>query len=144
ADEAGADIAAPLRELARSPHVVAIGETGLDYHRLPSRELRSPDPTWLADMPLNDPLEAQGAIRDGAYKSAQAALFEQQLDLAAELGLNVVIHQRAAWEDTLAILKDYTGRLRAVFHCFGENFERAQEVITLGHLVSFTGIVTFK
>ena len=71
------------------------------------------------------------AHRDGAYKSAQAALFRQQLELACELGLNVVIHQRDAWEDTLEILRDYTGKVRGVFHCFGGTFEQAQQVIAL-------------
>ncbi len=56
---------------------------------------------------------------DGAYKSAQADAFRAQLDLAAELGLNVVIHQRDAWDDTLEILKSYTGKVRGVYHCFG-------------------------
>ena len=46
-------------------------------------------------------------IHDGAYKSKQASLFEQQLDLAVELGLNVVIHQRDAWDDTLEIMRPY-------------------------------------
>src|SRR5439155_8736498 len=84
------------------------------------------------------------AIIDGAYKSAQANLFEQQLDLAVELGLNVVIHQRDAWDDTLEILKNFTGRVRGVFHCFGNTFPQAQEVLDLGHMISFTGIVTLK
>ena len=142
--EAEEDILTPLREIAKSPRVVAIGETGLDYHRLPGTELRKPVPGWLAEMPLNDPLEITGSIRDGAYKAAQAGLFQQQLDLACELGLNVVVHQRDAWDDTLEILRDYTGRLRGVFHCFGGTFDQAQQVIALGHMISFTGIVTFK
>ena len=81
---------------------------------------------------------------DGAYKAAQEEAFTAQLDLAAEFGLNVVIHQRDAWDDTLDILKDYTGRLRGVFHCFGNTPDQAREILALGHLVSFTGIVTFK
>jgi TatD DNase family protein len=93
---------------------------------------------------LNDPNEVHGAIRDGAYKASQAEVFQQQLELAAELGLNVVIHERDAWEDTVELLRPYSGRLRAVFHCFGKSAEQAQELIALGHLVSFTGIVTFK
>jgi TatD DNase family protein len=144
ADEAGADFISELRELARNPRVVAIGETGLDYHRLPSRQLLEPTPAWLAETPLNDPNEVHGAIRDGAYKASQAEVFQQQLELAAELGLNVVIHERDAWEDTVELLRPYSGRLRAVFHCFGKSAEQAQELIALGHLVSFTGIVTFK
>ena len=86
----------------------------------------------------------RSGIHDGAYKSKQASLFEQQLDLAVELGLNVVIHQRDAWDDTLEIMRPYAGKLRGVFHCFGGTLEQADEVIALDHLVSFTGIVTFK
>src|SRR4029078_4616020 len=71
----------------------------------------------------------EAGIHDGAYKSKQASLFEQQLDLAAELGLNVVIHQRDAWEDTLEIMQPYTGKLRGVFHCFGGSLDEANEVL---------------
>lgn len=121
AEEAPEDALAALRELARHPRVVAIGETGMDYHRLPGT-----------------------AEADGAVKAAQARLFEQQLDLAVEMGLNAVIHQRDAWDDTLEILSRYTGKLHAVYHCFGEALPRARQLLALGHLVSFTGIVTFK
>lgn len=143
-EEAEEDVLTPLRELAAHPRVVAIGETGLDYHRLPSTRNKTSERALFGSASTAEPASVEGAIADGAYKNAQAMLFQQQLDLAAELGLNVVIHQRAAWEDTLAILKDYTGKLRGVFHCFGESCDRAQEVIALGHMVSFTGIVTFK
>jgi TatD DNase family protein len=66
------------------------------------------------------------------------------LDLAAELSMPVVIHERDAWDTTLAILREYTGRVRAVFHCFGKSPAHARELVELGHTVSFTGIVTFK
>ena len=136
----------PLRELAQSRRVIAIGETGLDYHRLPSVELAKERKTQVFAKALQTSTEDQieAGIHDGAYKSKQASMFEQQLDLAVELGLNVVIHQRDAWDDTLEIMKPYTGRLRGVFHCFGGSLEQANEVIDLDHLVSFTGIVTFK
>jgi TatD DNase family protein len=88
--------------------------------------------------------EIEASIQDGAYKSRQASLFQQQLDLAVDLGLNVVIHQRDAWEDTLEMMRPYSGKLRGVFHCFGGSLEQANEVVDLDHLVSFTGIVTFK
>ena len=110
-----------LRTLAGSSRVVAIGEIGLDYHHLPT------DPAKVA-----------------ANKKRQAALFRAQLELTAELGLNAVIHQRDSWDDTLRILGDFTGKVRGVFHCFGGTVEQAREVLALGHLVSFTGIVTFK
>jgi TatD DNase family protein len=56
----------------------------------------------------------------------------------------MIVHERDAWNDTLEQIKPYTGRLRAVFHCFGKSIDHARELIALGHLVSFTGIVTFK
>jgi TatD DNase family protein len=121
AGEAPADIVERLRALAQSSRVVAIGEIGLDYHHLPE------NPTEIEKV-----------------KSRQAEVFRAQLELAVELGLNAVIHQRDSWDDTLKILGEFTGRVRGVFHCFGGTLEQALEVISLGHLVSFTGIVTFK
>jgi TatD DNase family protein len=146
-EESGEDVITPLRELAANPRVVAIGETGLDYHSLPSLELANErKDTQLLVKALQTSTEQQleAEIHDGAYKSKQASLFEQQLDLAVELGLNVVIHQRDAWEDTLEIMRPYAGKVRSVFHCFGGSIEQANEVLALDHLVSFTGIVTFK
>ena len=144
--EAADDVMTPLRELAQSSRVVAIGETGLDYHRLPSADAATQKKVQVFARALQgeteEEIEAQ--IEDGSYKEKQAGLFQQQLDLAVELGLNVVIHQRDAWEDTLELLQPYTGKVRGVFHCFGGTLEQAEEVIALGHLVSFTGIVTFK
>jgi TatD DNase family protein len=140
-DEAD-DFLPELRELAEHPKVAAIGETGLDYHHLPSAALQS-SPA-MAALQAEVPEDAQAAVVDGAYKSAQAEAFRMQLDLAATLQLNVVIHQRDAWDDTLEILRPYSGRVSGVFHCFGNRPEQAMDVIALGHLVSFTGIVTFK
>jgi TatD DNase family protein len=144
-EEAEDDVITPLRELARNPRVVAIGETGLDYHRLPSEKVAKEEQVQVMTAlrsETDEEIEAQ--IRDGAYKSKQASLFQQQLDLAVELELNVVIHQRDSWEATLEVLRAYTGKVRGVFHCFGGSLNQANEVLDLGHLVSFTGIVTFK
>jgi TatD DNase family protein len=140
------DVITPLRELARSPRVVAIGETGLDYHRLPSAAAANEKNVEVVSRAFQSETEQEieAGIEDGAYKARQASLFEQQLDLAAELGLNVVVHQRDAWEDTLEVLRPYSGKLRGVFHCFGGTVEQADEVLALNSLVSFTGIVTFK
>ncbi len=120
-DEAPDDAVERLRALAQSSRVVAIGEIGLDYHHLPD-----------------------SAVKAAMNKERQAELFRRQLELTAELGLNAVIHQRDSWENTLKILREFTGRVRGVFHCFGETIEQVREVLALGHLVSFTGIVTFK
>jgi TatD DNase family protein len=145
AAQAGEDVITPLRELAKSPRVVAIGETGLDYHHLPSVEAaKQKNVQVFSALQSGTEEQLEASIEDGAYKSKQADLFEEQLDLAVELRLNVVIHQRDAWDDTLEIMRPYSGRLRGVFHCFGGTLEQANEVLDLDHLVSFTGIVTFK
>src|SRR5437763_8909442 len=145
-EEAGDDVMTPLRELAKNRRVVAIGETGLDYHSLPSKATAKDKKVQVFANALQGETEEQidASIEDGAYKSKQAILFEQQLDLAVELGLNVVIHQRDAWDDTLEIMQPYTHKVRGVFHCFGGTLEQANDVLGLDHLVSFTGIVTFK
>jgi len=120
------DFRPALRELVKHPRVAAVGEIGLDYYRLPSATHKaSPED-------------------DVAYKAKQAALFEQQLEVAVECGLNCVIHQRASFDDTLAQIRPFAARTRGVFHCFGESQERLQQILDLGWLVSYTGIVTFK
>jgi TatD DNase family protein len=124
--EAPDDIRPALRELAQHPKVVALGETGLDYYRLPS---------------------AKGgtAAGDETYRRRQAELFRQHLEVAAETGLNCVIHQRGdCFADTLAQLQPFADRVRGVFHCFANDAAAMQRVLALGSLVSFTGIVTFK
>ena len=124
--EAPEDIREPLRKLASHPKVVAIGETGLDYHRLPSSK---PEGT---------------AAEDEAYKRKQAEIFLQQMEVAAEFGLNCVVHQRDALEDTIAQMQPFVGRVRGVFHCFADDAAAMQRIIAMGSLVSFTGILTFK
>ena len=144
-EEAEEDVMTPLRELAKHPRVVAIGETGLDYHRLPSEKVaKEKQVQVMTALRTETDEEIEAQIRDGAYKSKQTSLFQQQLDLAVDLGLNAVIHQRDAWEDTLKIMRPYTGKLGGVFHCFGGTLDQANEVLDLDHFVSFTGIVTFK
>ncbi len=125
AHEAPADIRPALRELVRHPKAVAIGECGLDYYRLPSASGGS-------------------AADDAAYKLKQAEIFQQQLEVAAELKLNCVIHQRSSFDDLFAQIQPFATQTRGVFHCFGESVERLQKILGLGWLVSYTGIVTFK
>jgi TatD DNase family protein len=179
AHEALDDIRPALRDLAKHPKVVALGETGLDYHRLPGR---AGSPAHEPERPLTPPLSpnggegglrpGEGAVReakarmrsanpvpvpqwrdahnvraladDERYKQRQADLFRQHLEVAAETGLNVVIHQREAFDDTLALLRPFADKVRGVFHCFSETAERLHQLLELGSLVSFTGIVTFK
>ncbi len=142
--EEGLDFLPALRELALHPKVVAIGETGIDYHHVPE-ELQPPKVASVDSALLAQSSgDQERLIAEGAWKASQADAFRMQLDLAVELGLNVVIHQRSSWSDTLEVLRDYTGKVRGVFHCFGGTPEEAAEVASLGHLVSFTGIITFK
>jgi TatD DNase family protein len=126
AEKAPNDLRPALREFAKHPKVVAIGETGLDYHHLPSEK---PEFTAADDL---------------RYKEKQAEIFRQQMEVAAEFGLNCVIHQRNSFDDTLTQMKPFIGKTRGVFHCFGESVERMKQVFEIGSLVSFTGIVTFK
>ena len=136
ASKAAPDAIEGLCELARDPKVAAMGEIGLDYHWLPGAKLRGEGASAES--------VAEADRMDAEEKAVQARLFRAQLDLAVELGFNVVIHQRDSWDDTFELLKDYTRKLRAVYHCFGESPKRARQLFELGHLVSFTGIVTFK
>jgi TatD DNase family protein len=124
--EAPDDLRPAFREIAGHPRVVAIGETGLDYYRLPSANA------------------GQSGADDASYKRKQAEIFGQQLELAAEFGLNCIIHQRSALEDTLAQMQPFAGRVSGVFHCFVDDAEAMRRIIAMGSLVSFTGIVTFK
>lgn len=117
----GDDWIAMLREFASQPKVVAIGEIGLDYFHAPP-----------------DGFDAQ------SWKGHQASVLRAQLELAAELGLNVILHNRESWDDLVAIVTPFSGRLRAVFHCYTGTMEQALPFIAAGHLVSFTGIITFK
>jgi len=125
--EASEDIRTELMALARHPKVVALGETGLDYYRMPSQQ-------------------AGGTVADDeAFKRKQAEIFGQQLEVAAEAGLNVVIHQRGdVLRETLEMLRPYKGKVRPQFHCFNGDEEALGQVLELDGVVSFTGILTFK
>lgn len=126
ANEAPADIRGALRELASHPRVVALGETGLDYHH-PQGEK-----------------PAGGAAENERCKKKQADLFRQHLEVAVELGLNCVIHQRDSLEDTLALLEPFADRVRGVFHCFANDPATMKRILAMDSIVSFTGIATFK
>lgn len=102
-----------LRELLDDPHVVAVGECGLDYHYN-----KSPAPE-------------------------QREVFAQQIRLAHELDLALVIHTREAWDETFEILAAETVPERTVFHCFTGGPQEAERCLEIGGLLSFSGIVTF-
>lgn len=103
-----------LRELAADPLVVAIGEIGLDYHY------------------------------DFSPRETQREVFRAQLRLAAELGRPVIVHDREAHADTLAILREEAaGRCVGVMHCYSGSAESAPEYLEMGFYLSIGGPVTF-
>jgi TatD DNase family protein len=133
AAEAPDDIRLALRELAKHPKVVALGETGLDYYWLPSRQKGLP------------PDEREELLaEDEKLKAKQAGLFRQHLEVAAETGLGVVVHERESMQDLLTQITPFAQQMRAVFHCFAGTVAAMQQVLALGSIVSFTGILTFK
>jgi TatD DNase family protein len=104
-----------LKQLAKSEKVVAIGETGLDYH--------------YNHSPHED----------------QKRVFAQHLEIADGLNLPVIIHSREAFDETIEVLERYGAGLKeVVFHCFSGSAEQAKIVLEKGYFISFTGVVTFK
>lgn len=128
AERAPEDISKELLELAGHPKVVAIGETGLDYYRLASK---------------NDPQNSELLSRDNLIKEKQRKLFLQQLEVAGRTGLSVIIHQRESFNEVVSILSQFKN-VKAVFHCFTDSLENLEIVLNRGWFVSYTGIVTFK
>ena len=102
-----------IRELAKQPKVCAIGEVGLDYY-------------W-----------------DTTYRERQKEMFRAQIELALELDLPVIVHDREAHGDSLEIVRDYPA-LRGVFHCFSGSVEMAQELLRRGWYLGFDGPITYK
>lgn len=103
-----------IKDIAMNDKVVAIGEIGLDYYY------------------------------DFSPKEDQIKAFTDQLDLALELKLPVIIHNREADEDIMEIMRKYKGTgLRAQFHCFAGSLQDARELIEMGHYISFTGNITY-
>lgn len=103
-----------LRSLAAHPKAVAIGEIGLDYY-------------WEENPP----------------RELQQQVFRAQLQLAEELELPVIVHDREAHGDSLSIIREFPN-LRGVFHCFSGSAEMAKELVKLGWMISFTGVLTYK
>lgn len=103
-----------LRAWAKDPKVVAIGEIGLDYY-------------WEQNPP----------------REFQQEVFRDQLALAQELGLPVIVHDRDAHADCLAIVKEFP-QVRGVFHCFSGSVEMARELLRRGWYLGFDGPITYK
>lgn len=101
----------------------------------------------LREMSKNKKVVAIGEIGldyhyDGYDKETQIDCFIKQLELAKELSLPVIIHSREATSDTMDILRKY--KPKGVVHCFSGSVETAREIIELGMMISFTGVLTFK
>ena len=111
--DAGAGVGDFVGRLASAGPVVAIGECGLDYHY------------------------------DHSPREDQRVVFAQQVEMAVERGLALVVHSRQAWDDTFEILSA-GGAERVVMHCFTGGPQEARRALDLGAWVSFSGIVTFK
>jgi TatD DNase family protein len=77
-------------------------------------------------------------------KDDQKKLFISQVELAAELGMPLIIHCREAWDDTLEILARYRGKLNGIFHCFSGGPDTARKCLDLGYFISFAGNLTYK
>ena len=103
-----------VADLLQEPAIVAVGETGLDYYY------------------------------DNAPRSVQRRLFEHQLQLAADLGLPVIVHSREADDDTIAMIRSVEGEVLGVLHCFAGGADLLEAGIEAGWMVSFSGLITFK
>ena len=105
---------AAVEALAAHPKVVAIGEIGLDYY-------------WEENPP----------------RELQRQVFREQLALAQRLELPVIVHDREAHGDSLAMIQEFP-QVRGVFHCYSGSPEMARELVKRGWMLSFTGVLTYK
>lgn len=105
---------AHIRALAAQPKVCAIGEIGLDYY-------------WP----------------ENPDRDLQKKCFRDHMALAQELGLPVIVHDREAHQDAMAIVREFP-QVRGVFHCYSGAVEDAKMLVRLGWSLSFTGVITFK
>ena len=114
ADEVTEEVLEEYRKLCKlSNKVKAIGEIGLDY--------------YYEDIP----------------REIQQKAFREQMALAKELDLPVIVHEREAHNDGLAIIKEFP-TVKGVFHCYSGSAEMARQLVNLGWYIGFTGVLTFK
>ena len=114
ADEVNEEVLEEYRKLCKlHPKVKAIGEIGIDYH--------------YEDIPRDLQLKA----------------FRMQMELAREVGLPVIVHEREAHEDGMAVVKEFPD-VTGVFHCYSGSAEMARQLVDLGWYIGFTGVLTFK
>ena len=114
ADEVNEEVLEEYRKLCKlNPEVKAIGEIGLDYH--------------YEDIP----------------REIQQKAFRLQMELARELDLPVIVHERDAHEDGMAIVREFP-TVKGVFHCYSGSAEMARQLVEMGWYIGFTGVLTFK
>ena len=113
ADEVNDDVLAAYRQMCKHPKVKAIGEIGLDYHY------------------------------ETIHRDEQKRAFRAQMALAQELNMPVIVHERDAHEDGMAIVKEFPD-VKGVFHCYSGSAEMARQLVDLGWYIGFTGVLTFK
>ena len=114
ADEVNEEVLEEYRKLCKlNPKIKAIGEIGLDYH--------------YEDIP----------------RELQLKAFRAQMALAAELDLPVIVHERDAHEDGMAVVREFP-TVKGVFHCYSGSAEMARQLVNLGWYIGFTGVLTFK
>ena len=114
ADEVNEEVLEEYRVLCKqNPKVKAIGEIGLDYH--------------YEDIPREIQLKA----------------FRMQMELARELNLPAIVHEREAHEDGMNVVRDFSD-VTGVFHCYSGSAEMARQLVELGWYIGFTGVLTFK
>ena len=113
AAEVNDDVLEQYRQMAKHPKVKAIGEIGLDYY-------------------YEDPA-----------RDIQKKAFRMQLELAKELDMPVIIHERDAHDDGMRTVKEFKG-VTGVFHCYSGSAEMARQLVNMGWYIGFTGVLTFK
>ena len=113
ADEVNDTVLEEYRKLCKLPKVKAIGEIGIDYH--------------YEDIP----------------RQLQLKAFRMQMELAREVKLPVIVHERDAHEDGMSIVKEFPD-VTGVFHCYSGSAEMARQLVDLGWYIGFTGVLTFK
>ena len=113
ADEVNDEVIEKYRILCKHDRVKAIGEIGLDY--------------YYEDIP----------------REIQQRAFRMQMQLAQEVGLPVIVHEREAHQDGLMIVKEFP-KVTGVFHCYSGSAEMARQLVNMGYYIGFTGVLTFK
>ena len=113
ADEVNEEVLEVYRQMCSHPKVKAIGEIGLDYYY------------------------------ETIHRDAQMRAFRMQMQLAEELDMPVIVHERDAHEDGMSIVKEFP-KVKGVFHCYSGSAEMARLLVEMGWYIGFTGVLTFK